>query len=503
MTVEFWKSKKVLITGHTGFKGSWLSLWLQSLGADVVGYALSPPTEPNLFNIARVADGMNSVTGNVLNRDDLHNAIAKYRPELIFHLAAQALVRESYKNPVETYSTNVMGVVHLLEAVRNVGGIRAVVCVTSDKCYDNREWIWGYREDEPMGGNDPYSSSKGCAELVATAYRNSFFNQNTYSQHGVAVATARAGNVVGGGDWAKDRLLPDIVRSLMTGQDIILRNPQAIRPWQHVLEPLNGYLMLAECLYKDGPGFSEGWNFGPAEAQPVSQVVDQLLSLWGGDVSPKHDKSYQPSEDRYLMLDSTKSRVKLGWRPALDLKTSLSWIVEWVKCFQEGANMRSVTEAQIRRYAEITQKRDTLDALMEHTLAGTAGAELFDLLHETLMIRDIGGRIHYWNRGASEMYGWTNEEAVGNVSHKLLQTEFPKSLEEIESELVEKGRWEGQLVHTKSNGSTIIVKSRWILKHGHPSHGGKVFEINKIRSYIFTALAYFCDAFCDAFLLAA
>ena len=258
---NFWQSKKVLITGHTGFKGSWLSFWLQSLGADVVGYALSPPTEPNLFNILKVADGMNSVSGDVLNTDDFHNVIAKYRPEIVFHLAAQSLVRESYDNPLKTYATNVMGLVHLLEGVRHVSGIRAVVCVTSDKCYQNREWVWGYREDEPMGGYDPYSSSKGCAELVAAAYRDSFFNKDKYSQHGVAVATARAGNVIGGGDWAKDRLLPDIIRSVTTGQDIILRNPHAIRPWQHVLDPLHGYLMLAECLYKDGPGFQRSMEF--------------------------------------------------------------------------------------------------------------------------------------------------------------------------------------------------------------------------------------------------
>ena len=238
MNSSFWQSRRVLITGHTGFKGSWLSLWLQCLGADVVGYALDPPTKPNLFETAKVAEGMSSIPGDVLNKNELHRVIAKHQPEVVFHLAAQSLVRESYKNPVETFSTNVMGLVHLLEAVRSVGEVRAVVCVTSDKCYQNREWVWGYREDEPMGGYDPYSSSKGCSELVAAAYRNSFFNEREYFQHAVAVATARAGNVIGGGDWAKDRLLPDLVRSVISGQDIILRNPHAIRPWQHVLDPL-------------------------------------------------------------------------------------------------------------------------------------------------------------------------------------------------------------------------------------------------------------------------
>jgi len=480
MNPTFWQSKKVLITGHTGFKGSWLSLWLQSLGADVVGYALTAPTEPNLFNLAEVAEGMNSVSGDVLNKDRLYRVMAEFQPEFVFHLAAQPLVRESYKNPLKTYATNVMGMVHLLEGVRNVSGVRAVVCVTSDKCYENRGWIWGYREDEPMGGYDPYSSSKGCAELVAGAYRDSFFNKDKYSQHRVAMATARAGNVIGGGDWAKDRLLPDIIRSLMTGQDVILRNPHAMRPWQHVLDPLNGYLTLAEHLYKDGPGFSEGWNFGPAESQPVFRVVDQLLSLWDGHVSWKHDKSYHPHEDPYMMLDSTKARVKLGWKPALDLKTSLSWIVEWVKCFQKGAKMRGVTEAQIRRFMEKAQDSSILEATTQHTLAGISGAALFDLLHDAFMIREMDGRIHYWNRGADEMYGWAREEAIGNISHKLLQTGFPESLAVIDRELVDKGLWEGQLVHRKRDGSSISVRSRWVLKRSDQSDDSKVFEINQI-----------------------
>ncbi|MEX0806634.1 MAG: CDP-glucose 4,6-dehydratase [Candidatus Binatia bacterium] len=480
MNATFWRSKKVLITGHTGFKGSWLSLWLQCMGAQVVGYALKPPSEPNLFQIARVADGMTSVSGDVLNQDELQKVIVKYRPELVFHLAAQSLVRESYKNPVQTYATNVMGSVHLLDAVRNAGGVRAVVCVTSDKCYQNREWVWGYREDEPMGGYDPYSSSKGCAELVAAAYRNSFFNENSYPQHGVAVATARAGNVIGGGDWAKDRLIPDVIRSVTAGQDIILRNPHAIRPWQHVLDPLNGYLLLAESLYDKGPHFTEGWNFAPADSEPVAQVVDQLLSLWGSPAAARHDKSQQPHEDPYMMLDSTKARLKLGWRPALDLKTSLSWIVEWVKCFQKNVDMRSVTERQIRNHMEMTEYPGILEPPMEQTLAGTAGADFLELLHETIIIRDMEGRIQYWNQGASEMYGWNSEEAIGNISHKLLQTKFPKSLSEIENMLAGEGRWEGQLEHTRRDGSKVKIKSRWVLKPGRQSRDRKVFEINQV-----------------------
>lgn len=357
MNAAFWRSKKVLITGHTGFKGSWLSLWLQAAGADVVGYALNPPSEPNLFDAARVAEGMVSIPGNVLKQDDLQQTLEKFRPEVIFHLAAQSLVRESYKNPVETYATNVMGLVHLLDAVRNVGGVRAVVCVTSDKCYQNREWVWGYREDEPMGGYDPYSSSKGCAELVAATFRNSFFNENDYGKHGVAVATARAGNVIGGGDWATDRLIPDVVRSVLAGQDIVLRNPHAIRPWQHVLDPLNGYLLLAEKLCEIGPGFTEGWNFAPTETHTVYQVVDQMLSLWGRPVAVRHDKSQQPHEDPYMMLDSTKARLKLGWKPALDLEASLRWIVDWVKNLQNGGDVRDFTERQLGKYMEMTADR--------------------------------------------------------------------------------------------------------------------------------------------------
>ena len=477
---SFWQSRRVLITGHTGFKGSWLSLWLQCLGAQVVGYALDPPTEPNLFETAKVADGMSSIRADVLNKNELHRVIAKHQPEVVFHLAAQSLVRESYKNPVETFSTNVMGLVHLLEGVRLVGGVRAVVCVTSDKCYQNREWVWGYREDEPMGGYDPYSSSKGCSELVAAAYRNSFFNESEYSQHGVAVATARAGNVIGGGDWAKDRLLPDLIRSVTSGQDIVLRNPHAIRPWQHVLDPLAGYLALAESLFKHGPRFSEAWNFAPVESHTVSQVVRQLLSLWGSKVSARNDQSHQPHEDPYMILDSTKARVKLEWKPILDLTSSLRWIVAWVKRLRAGADMRSITESQIKAYMDMAQSSRSGDQAQEDTPVHRNNAELLDLVHETIMIRDMKGRIKYWNRGADEMYGWKSEEALGSISHDLLRTKFPKSISDIESDLVKEGRWQGELVHTRRDGSTIVVKSRWVLKQDGRNNDGEVFEINQI-----------------------
>lgn len=480
MNADFWQSKTVLITGHTGFKGSWLSLWLQCLGAHVVGYALDPPTEPNLFDTARVAERMLSIPGDVLDRSALQSVIAEHRPEVVFHLAAQSLVRESYKNPVGTFSTNVMGLVHLLECVRTISGVRAVVCVTSDKCYQNREWVWGYREDEAVGGYDPYSSSKGCSELVAAAYRNSFFNEREYSQHEVSVATARAGNVIGGGDWAKDRLLPDLIRSVIRGHDIVLRNPHAIRPWQHVLDPLAGYLMLAESLFKHGPRFSEAWNFAPAESHTVTQVVEQLLSLWGSQVSAKHDQSRQPHEDPYMILDSTKARVKLDWKPLLDLRTSLSWIVNWVKRQQAGADMRSVTESQIRAYMNIAQSGRNADQVQDGAPAQCDNPELLDWLHETIMVRDLKGRIHYWNRGADEMYGWKSEEATGKISHQLLRTKFPKSLAEIERELAKEGRWQGELVHTRRDGGRVVVKSRWVLKQHGRNIDGEVIEINQV-----------------------
>lgn len=279
-----WRGKRVFVTGHTGFKGSWLSLWLQSLGAEITGYALKPPTTPSLFEEARVAEGMKSIEGDIRDFVFFKSSIEAAQPEIIIHMAAQSLVRYSYEHPVETYATNVMGTVHMLEAVRTTPSIRAVVNITTDKCYENREWIWGYREDDPMGGYDPYSNSKGCAELVSAAYRSSFFNDKDYDNHGVAVATVRAGNVIGGGDWAEDRLLPDILSGFEQGKVVTIRNPHAIRPWQHVMEPLRGYLTLAERLFESGTVFAQGWNFGPNEdgAKPVGWIVDKMAALWGG-----------------------------------------------------------------------------------------------------------------------------------------------------------------------------------------------------------------------------
>jgi CDP-glucose 4,6-dehydratase len=353
MQPEFWHGKRVLITGHTGFKGSWLALWLQRLGADLVGFALDPPTEPSLYQLANVAAGMTSFTGNVKDLEALSRVVDRYGPEIVFHFAAQSVVRDSYVDPVDTYATNVMGTVNLLDAVRRSGTTRAVVVATSDKCYENREQVWGYRENERLGGWDPYSSSKGCAEFVASAYRASFFCSSVDRQgDGVGVATVRAGNVIGGGDWTKDRLIPDIMRAIGAGRPVVIRNPNAVRPWQHVLEPLRGYAMLAERLWAERTEFAEAWNFGPrdGDAKPVQWVVERLASRWGDGVHWQVDQRDHPHEAQYLKLDSSKARTKLRWVPWWDLETSLGSIVEWYKALHSGADMRAIVAAQIDAY---------------------------------------------------------------------------------------------------------------------------------------------------------
>ncbi len=355
MNPAFWFGKRVFLTGHTGFKGSWLALWLQKLGARVTGYALPSPTNPNLFEAARLAEGMQSINGDVRDATSLMTAIQTAQPEIVIHMAAQPLVRYSYANPVETYSTNVMGLVNLFESIRFTPGIRSVVNVTSDKCYENREWLWSYRENEAMGGYDPYSSSKGCAELVTAAYRNSYFNPEQHAQHGVALASARAGNVIGGGDWAADRLIPDIVRAVAAGESVLIRSPHAIRPWQHVLEPLSGYLTLAEKLYSDGANHVGGWNFGPHEtdARPVQWIVEQLVAAWGEGASWRLDASPQPHEASLLKLDCSKARHQLGWQPRWNLERSLQMIVAWHKAASHGEDMRACTLAQIEDYQNV------------------------------------------------------------------------------------------------------------------------------------------------------
>jgi|SRR5882724_3962399 len=343
----FWHGKRVFLTGHSGFKGGWLSLWLQTMGAEVHGYALSPPTETNLFTVAKISKGMaSSEIGDVRDMDKFRHAMQVVRPEIIFHLAAQPLVRQSYVQPTETYAVNVMGTVHLLEAVRATPGVKAVVNVTTDKCYENREWAWGYREGEALGGHDPYSSSKACSELVTTAYRKSFLDAA-----GVALASARAGNVIGGGDWATDRLIPDFLRAMDAGEILKIRSPLSTRPWQHVLEPLSGYLMLAERLYLGGAAFAEAWNFGPhdEDARPVRWIVERLAEM-RNNVNWKCDETPQPHEAHYLKLDSSKAHHRLNWQPRWGLEVALLKTLEWHEAWRKVENMRAVTLAQIANY---------------------------------------------------------------------------------------------------------------------------------------------------------
>jgi CDP-glucose 4,6-dehydratase len=339
----FWRGRRVLVTGHTGFKGGWLCVWLKALDADVTGYALAPSTSPSLFETARVGEGLRSVIGDIRDLAHLKKIFAEARPEILIHMAAQPLVRASYVDPVETYSTNVQGTVNVFEAARGTPTLRAIVNVTSDKAYENREWAWGYRETDPMGGHDPYSSSKGCAELVAAAYRRSFK---------LPLASARAGNVIGGGDWSADRLVPDILKALAAGQPVEIRNPAAIRPWQHVLEPLRGYLLLAERVHEHPTEFAEGWNFGPRDedCQPVSSIVSTLVESWGGKAAWRAQPGEHPHEAGYLKLDSSKARARLGWRPKTSLAEGLALTAEWHRAWLAGEDMNSLTLRQIEHH---------------------------------------------------------------------------------------------------------------------------------------------------------
>jgi CDP-glucose 4,6-dehydratase len=346
---DFWRCKRVFLTGHTGFKGSWMSLWLQSLGAQVHGLALEPPTTPNLFNIAQVATGMACHTiGDIRDLTMVQKTIQAAQPDIVIHMAAQPLVRLSYSEPVETYATNVMGTVHVLEAARTIPSVKAIVVVTTDKCYENKEWAWGYRENEPMGGHDPYSNSKGCAELVTSAYRNSFLQSS-----GIALASARAGNVIGGGDWASDRLVPDILRAFETNQPVTIRNPRATRPWQHVLEPLSGYLTLAEHLYTHSQAYAEGWNFGPQDddAKPVQWIVEHMVNIWGQGSSWQQDGGVHPHEANYLKLDISKAKARLSWQPRWSLATSLELITTWHQAYLANDDMKKLCLAQIHKYS--------------------------------------------------------------------------------------------------------------------------------------------------------
>ena len=348
----FWRNRRVFVTGHTGFKGSWLSLWLHQLGADVTGYALQPPTDPSLFEQAGISNLVKSVFADLRDYARLKAAIEESRPEVIIHMAAQSVVRRGYEDPIETYSSNVMGTVHLLEALRKIGKPCSVVNVTSDKCYANKEWAWGYRENESLGGHDPYSNSKACAELVMSAFCDSYFDPTVSTKVKIAVASARAGNVIGGGDWTANQLIPDLLRSFLAGKPCEIRSPSAIRPWQFVLEPLRGYLVLAESLSKGEAAYGSGWNFGPKDedAKPVSWITDRMVGLWGTGASWTNDTMVHPREAHYLKLDVSKAKADLGWQPVLSLPTALEWVVEWYRAFETAGDLRTVTQTQIKRY---------------------------------------------------------------------------------------------------------------------------------------------------------
>ena len=351
----FYNNKKVFLTGHTGFKGSWLSLWLSGMGAKVMGYSLEPPTEPSLFSLAGAASLMESITGDVRDLGSLEKRLKAFSPDIVIHMAAQSLVRKGYDDPVETYSTNVMGTVNLFEAIRKTGGIGAVINVTSDKCYENREWEWGYRENDRLGGSEPYSNSKACSELVSYAYGKSYFNPGKFDEHGTATASVRAGNVIGGGDFADDRLIPDAVRAVLAGKPVAVRNPGAVRPWQHVLEPLSGYLLLAKKMFLAAPLWDGPWNFGPApeDAKPVSWVMDNFLPEMGHEPGWKSDAKNHPAETRFLRLDSSKARSQLGWKPKFGIKEALGATAQWYREYASGsADVKALTLDQIRAYEE-------------------------------------------------------------------------------------------------------------------------------------------------------
>ena len=350
-----WRRRRVLLTGHTGFKGGWLALWLSGLGAKVRGYSLDPYTEPNMFTLASVGRIVEDVRGDIRDYSKFENSMRDFAPEVVFHMAAQPIVRRAYADPVGTYTTNVLGTVHLLEAVRRTPGVRAVVCITTDKVYQNREWVWPYRETDPLGGYDPYSSSKACAEIVSAAYRSSFFSSERFHEHHVALATARAGNVIGGGDWSEDRLIPDLVRGFCSGKPVLIRRPNAIRPWQHVLEPLRGYLMLAERLLAENTRCASAYNFGPGDEAtwPVERIANKLAQMWGNGAAWARDPEAGAHETHYLRLDASKARIELGWEPRLKIETALEWTMAWYRAWRQRENMAEFTKTQILEYEKL------------------------------------------------------------------------------------------------------------------------------------------------------
>ena len=353
--VNPWRGLRVFLTGHTGFKGSWLSLWLRRRGAQVRGYALDPATDPNLFTAASVGSGVDDIRGDIRDCAKLESAMREFRPEVVFHLAAQPLVRRSYVDPLGTYATNLMGTAHVFEATRKTPSVRAVVCVTTDKCYQNQEWVWPYRETDPLGGHDPYSSSKACAEILSAAYRSSFFPADRLHEHHVAIATARAGNVIGGGDWSEDRLVPDLIRGFQSGQPVLIRQPNAIRPWQHVLDPLHGYMLLAEGLLAQQGECATSFNFSPSDegALTVERIATRLASMWGEGASWVRDSAPTVHEAKILRLDASKARTMLGWQPRLGIDSALDWTTNWYRSWHQGADMRKETEAQIAQFEQL------------------------------------------------------------------------------------------------------------------------------------------------------
>jgi CDP-glucose 4,6-dehydratase len=347
LNTNFWKDKKVFITGHSGFKGSWMCLWLESMGADIAGYSLEPSSSPSLFSESDVGRNINNTFADIRDLSTLTNAILSFKPEIVIHMAAQPLVRKSYEDPIETFSTNIMGTVNLLDVIRHMDGVKAVVNVTTDKCYENKEWLWAYRENEPMGGHDPYSSSKACSELVTRAFSKSYYSSST-----TALASARAGNVVGGGDWSNDRLIPDILLAFQENRPVVIRNPKSTRPWQHVLEPIHGYLLLAEKLYNDGQQFSTAWNFGPKDedSKSVEWILDEMVSRWGDGAKWVNDSNDNPHEASYLKLDISKASIGLGWEPKWGLHKTLSHIVSWHKDWLSGIPARELCIDQINEF---------------------------------------------------------------------------------------------------------------------------------------------------------